>query len=125
MLNISKLLTHNKFSSDTDFLEEHLPDQDFDDFNDLVSYLEGDHGYLCDAVSEYADSNTSIYYSDIEEYAKNNYDRFNDKISEFGWDGCGQDLHKASQLAEYCEIQENVNADIQKFIKFIKDTYNF
>ena len=122
MLNTSKLLDRCG-SFETNFLDEHLNYQEFKDFDELISYLDG--GYIQDAISEFADSNTSIYYSDIEEYAKNNYDRINDTISEFGWDGCGEDLNKASQLAEYCEIQEKCYEDTQVFKKFLEDNYQF
>ena len=44
------------------------------------------------------------YYSDINEFAKNNLDLVEDAISEYGWGGVGRDLHRAAQLAEYDKI---------------------
>lgn len=126
MLNTNKILKLCDCSFDTDFLQDHLSCEQFSDFNDLITYLKGDDNrYIQDRVSEYADSSTSIYYYDIEEYTKNNIDRVNNAISEFGWEGCGKDLHKAGQIAEYCEIQENVYQDIERFIEYLEETYQF
>ena len=78
--------------------------------NELNSYIDClndyDQGYICDIISEVADSNTSIYYSDIIEFISNNVEEVNDTIEEFGWNGCGSDLYKAGQMAE-CRKNEN------------------
>ena len=60
-----------------------------------------DQGYICDIISEIAGSNTSIYHSDIAEFISNNVEEVNDAIEEFGWDGCGSDLYKVGQVAEF------------------------
>ena len=57
-----------------------------------------------DAFHEIADGNTSIYYSDIIKYISDHVEEINDAIAEFGWDGCGADLYKAGQMAEYLGI---------------------
>lgn len=78
--------------------------------NNLDSFIDClndyDNGYICDIISEIADSNTSIYYSDIIEFISNNVEEVNDTIEELGWDGCGGDLYKAGQ-AEECRKNEN------------------
>ena len=78
--------------------------------NNLNSFIDclNDYsrGYICDIISEIADSNTSIYYSDIIEFISNNVEEVDDAIKEFGWDGCGSDLYKAGQVAE-CRKNEN------------------
>lgn len=78
--------------------------------NELNSYIDClndyDNGYICDIISEIADSNTSIYDSDIIEFISNNVEEVNDAIEEYGWDGCGSDLYKAGQIAE-CRKNEN------------------
>jgi len=124
MLNIDKILNLCDCSFETCFLDEYLTDE-FSNFEELTSYLNGDSGYISDLISEYADSNTSIYYSDIEEFGKNNMDRVNQAISEFGWEGCGSDLHKAMQMGEYCENQENAHTDVQNFKEWIEENYEF
>ena len=76
---------------------------------DFITGSDADNSqYICDAISEFADNNTSIYYSDIEGFMSNNIDKVNDTISEFGWDGCGSDLHRAGQLAEFCSIEQEI-----------------
>lgn len=78
--------------------------------NELNSYIDClndyDNGYICDIISEIADSNTSIYHSDIIEFISDNIEKVNDAIKEFGWDGCGGDLYGAGQVAE-CRKNEN------------------
>lgn len=83
---------------------------------DFVNDYSGSSEYLGDAISEFADSNTSIYYSSIIEYIKDNPDAVNDAINEFGWDGCGKDIYKAGQMAEYLEIQNELYSEIDNII---------
>lgn len=75
--------------------------------------------YLSDAFHEYADSNVSIYYSDIEEYYKNHIQESSDALQEYGYnlsdfEDLEEAMHKGSQLAEYSEIYNEVaeNEDI-------------
>lgn len=63
---------------------------------------------ICDVISEIADSNTSIYYSDIKDFIINNFDDVIDAIDEMGWDGCGSDLMKAGQMAEFLHIEHDI-----------------
>lgn len=86
------------------------------DFTNDYMYC-GCTSYICDAISEHADSNTSIYYSDIEKFMSNNIEAVNDAISEFGWDGCGSDLHKAGQMAEYMENERLIYDDLEDVCK--------
>lgn len=67
-----------------------------------------DRQYICDVISEIADNNTSIYYSDIKAFIVNNFDDVNDAIDEMGWDGCGSDLMKAGQMAEFLHIERDI-----------------
>lgn len=64
--------------------------------------------YICDAISEIADSNTSIYWSDIEKFISENVEEVSDTINEYGWDGCGNDLYKAGQAAEFRAIERDI-----------------
>ena len=73
-------------------------------------------GYICDIFSEIADSNTSIYYNDIAKYIANHVDEVNDAITEFGWEGCGSDLYKAGQMAEYTSIERDLEEHIDDII---------
>lgn len=110
-----KQALYNAIKESTNTEKEYLNDNAIDFINDI--YIGSQ--YICDAISEFADSNTSIYYSDIEEFMSNNIDKVNDTISEFGWDGCGNDLHKAGQLAEFCSIEREIYDDLEDIIKYI------
>lgn len=83
--------------------------------------------YMRDAIAEYADGSTSIYYYDIERYMSENIQRVNDVITEFGWEGCGSDLHKAGQMAEFQDIELQVYEDMDMILQlaaadFLLDT---
>ena len=72
------------------------------DIGNICDYSETD--YISDIFAEWADGETSIYYHDIIKYISEHVEAVNDAIEEFGWDGCGSDLYKAGQMAEYLEI---------------------
>ena len=86
--------------------------------NKLDSYIDClndyDRGYICDIISEIADSNTSIYYSDIIEFISNNVEEVNDAIEEFGWSGCGGDLYKAGQMAEWKKNENEMYNELEE-----------
>ena len=82
-----------------------LNDLDLGDYGDQMNDYRNSDTYVCDAISEIADSNTSIYYSDIHKFIAENTDALEDAINEYGWEGCGRDLMKAGQMAEYNTIQ--------------------
>ena len=81
----------------------------------LNDYADADNMYLCDAISEFADGRTSIYYSDIKKFISENVDAVNDAVAEFGWDGCGSDLMKAGQIAEFLTIENKIYEDLSNF----------
>lgn len=43
-----------------------------------------DSGYICDCITEKADNDVDIYYSDLIDWAKTHYDDINDAMQEFG-----------------------------------------
>lgn len=65
-------------------------------------------GYICDTFAEYADSHTSIYYANIIRYISEHVEDVNDAIRDIGWDGCGGDLCRAGQAAEYMQIEREL-----------------
>ena len=84
--------------------------------------------YICDTFAEIADSNTSIYYSDIIRYISEHVEEVNDAIEEFGWDGVGGDLYNAGQTAEYTSIQNELYSASAEIIAayaadYIRHTY--
>lgn len=106
----------NAISDSTNTTRENLNDysQDFITDHDADSSQ-----YICDAINEFADNNTSIYYSSIKEYICNNFDAVEEAINEFGWDGCGGDLYKAGQMAEYMSIEREISEELEDVIKYI------
>lgn len=86
--------------------------------NNLDSFIDClndyDSGYICDIISEIADSNTSIYYSDIIEFISNNVEEVNDTIEKFGWDGCGSDLYEAGQMEEYSKNEDDMYNELEE-----------
>lgn len=84
----------------------------------LAADYEGTSTYLCDAISERADSETSIYYSDIVKFISEHVEEVSDTIEEFGWDGCGEDLYKAGQLTEFHLIEQTYFEAIPGMVKY-------
>jgi len=96
---------------------EELRDKlDIGDYGDRIE--EYNDGYICDIFGEIADSATSTYYSDIIKYIANHVDEVNDTIAEFGWEGCGSDLYKAGQMAEYNSIERDLEDHIDDIIVY-------
>lgn len=94
----------------------------------------GDYGYnmsdystsyicVCDAISEIADSNTSIYWSDISTFISENVSAVEDAIDEFGWDGCGGKLMMAGQMGEYLLIQRDIYENLADCLKLAAYEY--
>lgn len=106
----------NAISDRTNAARENLNgySQDF-----ITDHDAGSSQYICDAVSEFADSRTSIYYADIKDFICNNFDAVGETISELGWDGCGGDLYKAGQMAEYMSIEREIYDELRDILKYI------
>lgn len=89
----------------------------------INEYGASDSGYICDLITEFADSNTSIYYTDIKNFIVNNFNAVTNAINKFGWDGCGSDLYKAGQTAEYLTIERAVYDDLTDIVKHLAIEY--
>lgn len=81
--------------------------------------------YLDDLFHEFADNNTSIYYSDIEEYYKNHIQESSDALKEFCYTlndfvDLDEAMHKGAQLAEYNEIYNEVAENESIFEELIE-----
>lgn len=86
--------------------------------NNLDSFIDClndyDNGYICDIISEIANSNTSFTWADIMEFISNNVEEVNETIEEFGWEGCGGDLYKAGQAAEYRKNEHDMYNELEE-----------
>lgn len=103
-----------------------LKDNSTADIGRLCDYL--GRAYICDAISEIADNDASVYYADIIRFISENAEAVNDAIAEFGWDGCGNDLYKAGQMAECLSIERALYDDLESAVKlwaadYIRDNY--
>lgn len=92
MLEIKKL--YNKLESSIDCLTDY------------------DIGYICDIISEIADSQVDISYCDLTDWANGHFEEISETVSEFGWDGCGEDLYKAVQLAQFRENENEMYSEL-------------
>lgn len=88
----------------------------------LNDYRDSDM-YIYDAISEIADGNVSIYYSDIIKFISNNVEAVNDAIAEFSWEGCGSDLYKAGQMAEFVQNEREIREHLEAAILLLAVEY--
>lgn len=79
--------------------------------------------YICDVITEIADSNTSIRYSDIINFISQNVEKVSDAIRDMGWDGCGSDLYKAGQMAEFLDIERQIYDELDEAL--LNFCYNY
>lgn len=110
----------NKMYLSPDEIRKNLYPGDY--AGDLSDYA-GSSAYICDVIAEIADNNTSIYYRDIANYICEHIDDVADTINEFGWDGCGSDLYKAGQTAEYETIRRDVEENLEDGLKIMALDY--
>lgn len=85
-----------------------LDDLDTGDYGGNLNDYRDSSAYICDAISEIADNNTSIYWYDIKRFIADHVDAVEEALDEFGWDGCGRDLMKAGQMAECITIERDI-----------------
>jgi hypothetical protein len=101
----------------SEYYNDQITSLDLGDYADQLNDYRASNTYICDAISEIADRNTSIYYSDIITFLTNHVDAVQRAIDEFGWDGVGADLYKASQMAEFLAIEQDLYNHITDGVK--------
>lgn len=113
---MNKMERIEELKNEINDLYEQLNERGQDFYND---YDIANIRYLSDAFHEFADSNVSIYYCDIEEYYKNHIQESSDALQEYGYnlsdfEDLEEAMQRGSQLAEYNEIYNDVaeNEDI-------------
>lgn len=89
----------------------------------INEYGASDSGYICDLITAFADSNTSLYTDDIKNFIINNFDAVTNAINAFGWDGCGKDIYKAGQTAEFLTIERALYNDLTDIVKHLAIEY--
>lgn len=60
---------------------------DLGEYGDRFTEYEG-HQYICDVITEIADNNVDIYYYNLFEWVKNNWEWVDEACSEFGMPDC-------------------------------------
>ena len=74
----------------------------------LNDYRDGD-GYICDIITEIADADTSIYYSDILDFIRENPETLAEVIRDGLYDPReNYDLFKHAQTAEFMTIERDI-----------------
>lgn len=100
----------------SDLRDEHRLDDVFDNFYDCT-------GYICDAISEIADSNVSIYNSDLWDWARDNEEYVEQAVNEFGIDSKDFDLIRLFQQGQYLYNSEYMYEHLDEMILFY--AYNY
>lgn len=100
-------------------LKKGLDDEVLDLFDTGVDY----NGccYICDMISEVADSSIDIYTSDLLDWVKNNYDYIEDALDEFGTpqDSNGKaDFFQMIRQGEFLYYERLFYDNIDSFIKY-------
>ena len=85
------------------------------DYGDKLEDYDGSI-YVGDAISYVADENVDIYYSDLFEWAKENYEYINEANEEFGIPKDG-DIIKQIQQGQFYAIEQEIYEDLQDCIK--------
>ena len=88
--------------------------------------------YICDAISEIADSRTSIYYSDILDFIRKNPEALADVVEEglyYVDSRHPYDLYKHGQAAEFMTIEREIYDNLDDAIKayaanYIREAYH-
>ena len=119
MINTQKILDKCGLSFETSFLDEKMTYNEFNDFNELVEWLDSN-----DDSHEYADSMVDIYYYDLRNWAVENYEYIEEAIDELGAPE-PFDFHKAIQYGQYHKYCQDIYEDCQEFKAYLEETYKF
>lgn len=84
---------------------------DTGDHGDRLNDYRDSSAYICDAITKIADSDTSIYYSDILDFIRENPEALADVVAEGLYtvgEGQEYDLYKHGQAAEFMTIERDI-----------------
>ena len=125
MLRMNKIVDKfeyiGEFLDKTD-LQDLLSNQKFEDFQELIDWLEDD---ASDTISELADSKVDIYYYELRKWSVDNYNYIEDAIQEFGVDTKNPDFHKMIQSGQYLAYSNEFYTLASEFKDYIEDNYKF
>lgn len=82
---------------------------------DVASFADyGDNNYICDIITEIADSNIDLYNSDLLEWLKDNYSIIEEANTEFG---ASNDIIKQCQQGQYYQYTNEIYGNLSDYIK--------
>lgn len=79
-------------------------------------------GYICDVITEISDNNIDIYYSELFEWCKNNFEYVNDWVAECGSSG---DIIKDIQGGQYKQISDELYENMEEMLLLFAYDYLF
>lgn len=86
-----------------------LDDLDTGNHGDRLNDYRDSPAYICDAIQEIADADTSIYYSDIMDFVREHPDALADVIAEGLYDPSYKyDFYDHARAAEYMTIERDI-----------------
>lgn len=85
------------------------------DFGDR--FCDYNNGYICDIITEIADNNIDIYYSDLFDWAKGNTTYIDEATAEFGRpDTFIQEIQQGQYYAYEQDLYENLEDSLKLFM---------
>lgn len=88
------------------------------DLGDRIRNYSG--GYICDIITEIADNNVDIYYSDLFEWAKHNFEIIEEANEEFG---APNDIIKQIQQGEFLAFERELYENLEDNLKYFMYDY--
>lgn len=79
-------------------------------------------GYICDVISEISDAHVDIYYYNLFEWCKTNFEYVNDWIAECGSSG---DVIKDIQGGQYKQISDELYDNLEEMLLLFAYDYLF
>lgn len=79
-------------------------------------------GYICDIITEIADNHIDIYYYNLFEWCKDNFDYVNDWIAECGSSG---DIIKDIQGGQYKQYSDELYENLEDMLLLFAYDYLF
>ena len=100
----------------TDKIEEIKKQEYWAEYLEDYSY---DEAYICDAIDNCADDNLDIYDWELYKYLSENPETVEETINEYGWEGCGGTLLKATQMAQFIGFKNQMYDSLPQILEYL------
>lgn len=87
---------------------------------DITSFRGYSDNYICDIVSELADSKVDIYNSDLLEWTKDNYSYIDEAVAELGH---GKDFINDIQIGQYYYNNNEIYDNLKEYLRYFAYDY--